>query len=73
MRFRLNRQQTRIISAQVIEQSTQRLGEPTHAVLVGRRFYVSANVGWDKVDDRGQLKSGERFSAPVLLSFPADE
>ena len=73
MRFRLNRQQTRIISAQVIEQSTQRLGEPTHAVLVGRRFYVSANVGWDKVDDRGQLKSGERFTAPVLLSFPADE
>jgi hypothetical protein len=73
IRFRLNRQQTRIVSAEVIEQSTARLGDPTHAVLVGPRFYVSANVGWDKVDDNGQLKNGRHFTAPALLSFPADE
>ena len=73
MRFRLNRQQTRITSAEVIEQSTKQLGEPTHAVLVGGRFYVSANVGWEKIDDHGQLRNGGHFTPPVLLSFPAHE
>ncbi len=73
IRYRLDRAQTRIVSAQVIEQSTGRLGEPTHAVLVGGRFYVSANVGWDKVDDEGQLKKGEQFTPAILLSFPAGD
>jgi hypothetical protein len=30
---------------------------------------VIANVGWNKVDDHGQLKEGQSFSAPVLLRF----
>jgi hypothetical protein len=34
-------------------------------------FYVSANVGWNKVDDSGKLKPGEKFTAPVLVRFPA--
>ncbi len=51
VRFHLNRRQTRIVSAEVIEQSTERLGEPTHATTAGGWIYVIANVGWNKVDD----------------------
>jgi sugar lactone lactonase YvrE len=69
VRFRLNRRQTRIESAEIIEQSSERLGEPTHAVAAGGWIYVIANVGWNKVDDHGQLKEGQTFAAPVLLRF----
>jgi hypothetical protein len=72
MRLRLNPAQTEITSAEVIEQATERMGDPTHAVLVDGWFYVSANVGWSKVDDNtGMLKPGEKFTPPVLLRFPA--
>lgn len=69
VRFRLNSAQTEITSSEVIEQSTDRLGDPTHVVGLDGWFYVSANVGWDKVDDHGQLKSGQHFTAPILLRF----
>ena len=67
VRFQLDHAQTRIISSEVIEQSTEQLGSPTHAIGVNGWIYVSGNVGWDKVDDHGVLKSGEKFSHPVLL------
>ncbi len=69
VRFHLNSAQTAITSAEVIEQSTRRLGDPTHVIGVNGWFYVSANVGWNKVDDQGQLKTGEHFTAPLLLRF----
>lgn len=72
MRFRLNHAQTAIESAEVIEQSTPRLGDPTHAIAVDGWVYVSANVGWNKVDDGGKLKEGATFTPPVLLRFPAN-
>lgn len=73
LRLRLNHAQTEIISAEVIEQATERMGDPTHAVAVDGWFYISANVGWSKVDDNtGQLKPGETFTPPVLLRFPQD-
>ena len=72
LRLRLNHAQTEITGAEVIEQATERMGDPTHAVAVDGWFYVSANVGWSKVDDNtGKLKPGEKFSPPVLLRFPA--
>jgi hypothetical protein len=72
LRLRLNHSQTEITNADVIEQATERMGDPTHAVAVDGWFYVSANVGWSKVDDNtGQLKPGEKFTPPVLLRFPA--
>ena len=67
-----NHAQTEITSAEVIEQATERMGDPTHAVIVDGWVYVSANVGWSKVDDTGKLKPGEKFTPPVLLRFPAD-
>lgn len=69
MLFHLNPAQTAITSAEVIEQSTDRLGDPTHVTMLNGWFYVTANVGWNKVDDHGQLKPGERFSPPLLLRF----
>ena len=72
IRLRLNKAQTEIVSAEVLEQSTDRLGEFTHAVLMNGMFYVSANVGWDKVDDHGRLRSGEQFTTPIILRFPAE-
>jgi hypothetical protein len=72
LRLRLNHAQTEITGADIVEQATERMGDPTHAVTVDGWFYVSANVGWSKVDDNtGQLKPGEKFAAPVLLRFPA--
>lgn len=67
VRFQLDHAQTRIISSEVMEQATEQLGSPTHAISVNGWIYVSGNTGWDKVDDHGALKSGEKFSNPVLL------
>ena len=69
VRYRLNPAQSRILSAEVVEQSTERLGDPTHVTEVDGWLYVSANVGWNKVDDSGQLKPGEHFTEPALLRF----
>lgn len=71
MLYRLNTAQTAIISGEVVEQSTRRLGDPTHVVGLNGWYYVTANVGWNKVDDHGQLKPGEHFTDPVLLRFAA--
>jgi hypothetical protein len=74
MRLNLNHSQTEITGAEVIEQASERMGDPTHAVLVNGWFYVSANVGWSKVDDdTGQLKDGAAFTPPVLLRFRAQK
>lgn len=69
MLYHLNPAQTAITSAEVIEQSTDRLGDPTHVVQLNGWFYATANVGWNKIDDHGELKPGERFTAPLLLRF----
>jgi hypothetical protein len=69
MLFHLNPAQTAITSAEVIEQSAEQLGDPTHVTRLNGWFYMTANVGWNKVDDHGELKPGEHFTSPVLLRF----
>jgi hypothetical protein len=71
VRFRLNQAQTEIRSMEVVEQKTQRLGEATHVIKVGGWDYVIANVGWDKIQDNGELKPDKQFTAPILLRFRA--
>lgn len=68
LRFRLNPGQTRIESAEVVAQGPP-IGEPTHAIAVNGWIYVTANVGWNKLDDAGNLKSGQTFTPPLLLRF----
>jgi hypothetical protein len=68
--LKLDREQTRITAAEVIEQASDRLGDPTHAVLMDGWFYVSANVGWSKVDDNtGRLKEGASFFSACAPAF----
>ena len=69
VRYRLNPKQTEITSCEVIEQSTDRLGDPTHVIEWNGWLYATANVGWNKVDDQGHLKPGEHFTEPMLLRF----
>lgn len=64
MRFHLNPAQTEITSGEVVEQATDRLGDATHVIGLNGWFYVTANVGWNNIDDHGR-----RFTAPVLLRF----
>jgi sugar lactone lactonase YvrE len=72
LRLQMDHAQTKIIAASIIEQSSERMGDPTHAVLVNGWFYVSANVGWSNADDNtGELKQGASFTSPVLLRFRA--
>jgi hypothetical protein len=71
LRLRLDGAQQKVVSAEVLEQGGERLGDPTHAAVVDGWLYVIANVGWNKVDDSGKLKAGEKFTAPVVLRFPA--
>jgi hypothetical protein len=73
LRLRLNPAQTEITSVEVIEQATERMGDPTHAVAVDGWYYVSANVGWSNVDDNtGKLRPGKEFTRPALLRFPVE-
>jgi hypothetical protein len=69
MLFHLNPAQSEITSGEVVEQASERLGDPTHVIGLNGWFYVTANVGWDKLDDDGKLKQGEHFTAPLLLRF----
>jgi sugar lactone lactonase YvrE len=69
IRFHLNPSQTEITSSEVLEQSTARLGDPTHVTSVNGWLYATANVGWNKIDDHGRLKPGEHFSPSLLLRF----
>ncbi len=71
IRLRLNSKQTSITSLEVVEQGAPMLGEPTHAIEVDGMIYVSANVGWGKIDEQGKLKPNEQFTKPLLLRFPA--
>jgi len=69
--LRLDDTRSRIVSARVLEQGTERLGAPTHAARGPGEFYIIANVGWDKIDDQGNLKPGQSFTKPWMLKLPA--
>ncbi|HYX52206.1 MAG TPA: hypothetical protein VE783_02065 [Candidatus Limnocylindrales bacterium] len=69
VRFQLNPEQTRIESVEVLAQGFEGLGEPTHAAAHDGWIYVTANVGWNKLDNKGNLKTGESFTAPVVFRF----
>ena len=57
MRFSLD-----LRKQEVLEASTQGLGEPTHGVVVDGTFYFLVNVGWNEFDAKGMKNPG---SGPV--------
>ena len=63
---------TRILDWRVLEQASERLGEPNHGVLVGRDLYLIGDSGWDRVGADGALRSPPGTRAPVVLRLPLD-
>lgn len=59
-----------ITAWRVLEQASERLGEPNHGVIVGDDFYLIGDSGWDRVGDDGRLQSPPEARSPVLLRLP---
>jgi len=57
---------------QVLESGTPGLGEPTHAIVVGRALWFIADVGWDRFEDAGPRKAGAAPAHAQLRSVPLD-
>jgi hypothetical protein len=38
-------------------------------VVVGDWFYYIANSGWDVLDERGDVKAGEKLSPGIVMRF----
>jgi hypothetical protein len=68
IRFALDTSGTRIATESVIERASATLGDPTHGVVVGNRFYYIANSGWDALDEHGNLKAGKKMTSAVIMS-----
>ncbi len=58
-----------ITAWRVLEQASERLGEPNHGVFVDRDFYFIGDSGWDRVGDDGRLSTTPESKPPVLLKL----
>ncbi|MBI5171170.1 MAG: hypothetical protein HZA61_16910 [Candidatus Eisenbacteria bacterium] len=66
MRFELDAAGTRVTAQRTIESGTERLGEPTHGVVVGNDYVFLANTGWDRVG-ADQKMTAKPDAKPALL------
>jgi hypothetical protein len=69
VRMKLDQSQMKVVSEDVIERGIATLGDPTHGVVVGDWFYYIANSGWDALDERGDVKAGEKLSPGLVMRF----
>jgi hypothetical protein len=69
VRMKLDGALTKVASEEIIERATATLGDPTHGVIVGDWFYYIANSGWNALDERGDLKAGEKLSPGLVMRF----
>jgi len=69
VRMKLDRSRAKVVSEDIIERSTATLGDPTHGVILGDWFYYIANSGWDKLDEHGDVKVGEKPSPGLVMRF----
>jgi len=60
-------QLTRVTGWRVLEQATDRLGEPSHGVIAGHDFFFLGDTGWDRVGDDEVMKTDAESTAPVIL------
>ncbi|HET6207980.1 MAG TPA: hypothetical protein VFD98_14285 [Terracidiphilus sp.] len=67
VRFQLDESLRKIESETVIERATSDLGDPTHGVVTGGKFYYIANSGWDTVEDDGSTKAGATPARALLM------
>ena len=68
VRFQLDASLRKIESETVIERASPDLGDPTHGVLAGGRFYYIANSGWDTIEDDGSPKAGTTPARALIMS-----
>jgi hypothetical protein len=70
--FHMDAALSRIERADVLEQGTPGLGEPTHGVVVGDSFFFIADGGWNRFGDDGTLLSNAPPDTPSVkrLSIP---
>jgi sugar lactone lactonase YvrE len=70
VRLHLDASRTLVESAEVLEQKSSWLGDPTHGIVVGDRFYFIAQSGWEHMNDDGSVKSGESPKGSIVLQVP---
>jgi hypothetical protein len=69
VRLHLDASKTRVDRFDVLEQGPA-LGDPTHGVIVGDRFYFIARSGWEHMNDDGSVKPGESAAGSVVMTVP---
>jgi hypothetical protein len=70
MRFELDATGTRVTGQSVVESGSERLGEPTHGVVVGNDYVFLANTGWDRVGADQKLAAKPEAKPAQLLRVP---
>jgi hypothetical protein len=65
--FNLDAAHQKVISQNLFESATPRLGDPTHGVIVGSDFYYIANSGWDTLDEHGERKSDAKATPARIM------
>jgi len=66
IRMTLDAPLTRVLGWEAIEANWPGLGDPTHGVIAGGKFYFIANSGWDRMADDGSLKPGAKFEPATI-------
>lgn len=69
LRLQLDTTLSHIVTEQIIERATPKLGDPTHGVIVGDSLYYIANSGWNQLDDHGVLLPGASLTPARLMRF----
>jgi len=67
IRFAMDASLTRVEGESIIERATPTLGDPTHGVVVGDRFYYIANSGWDSLDEHGNVQPGKTLPRAAVM------
>jgi sugar lactone lactonase YvrE len=70
VRLHLDRGCREVVSFDIIEQASDWLGDPTHGVVAGDRFYFIAKSGWEHMNDDGSVKQGETPRGSLMLVAP---
>ena len=71
--FTLDSTLTKISSEEIVERSTETLGDPTHGVVIGTDFYYIANSGWDTLDDHGVVKPDSKITSPRVMRIDLND
>ncbi len=70
MLFKIDKSQTRITAATVLDRNIAIADEPTIGAVHGNDFLYVANGQWDKHADDGTVLKGAKLVPPLILSVP---